>query len=237
MAAGLGSRLGHLTEQLPKALIRVADVPLLEHALRFASQLAPTHVVVVGGFCFPDVAAEAERIRFRYGLPLTVVENQNFRRGNLLSLMAARPHLNDDFVLLNVDHIFNPAIAPLVATTATEITAFVDTDRKLGDDDMKVQRDAAGHIHKIAKTLPVFDAGYVGMTKVPKAESPRYWEEVDRALAAEGDAIHVERVVARLAETARPPACRDISGHGWLEVDTPSERAAAEEALRNAHWS
>jgi hypothetical protein len=25
--------------------------------------------------------------------------------------------------------------------------------------------------------------------------------------------------------------CRDISGHGWLEVDTAEERAAAEQTL------
>jgi hypothetical protein len=32
-------------------------------------------------------------------------------------------------------------------------------------------------------------------------------------------------------EMVRPSLSRDISGHGWLEVDTPDERAAAEQAL------
>ena len=55
-------------------------------------------------------------------------------------------------------------------------------------------------MHKIAKTLTTFDAGYVGMTKVPAAPRPRYWAAAEAAQAEEGRAIHVERVLARLAD-------------------------------------
>jgi choline kinase len=101
---------------------------------------------------------------------------------------------------------------------------------------MKVERDERGRVRRISKTLDRFDCGYVGMTRVPRAALDRYWAEADAALAAEGRAIHVERILARLAESAEPPLCRDISGHGWLEVDLPEERAAAEEALLGPGW-
>ncbi len=237
LAAGLGSRLGALTEQLPKALIRVGADPLLGHALRFARRLQAEKIIVVGGFCFAAVADEAERLRAQHDLPLTLVENPNFRRGNLVSLLAARPYISNDFLLLNVDHIFKAAIAAVVSPPVTDVTAFIDTDRQLGDDDMKVERDSSGRVRRISKTLMTFDAGYVGMTRVPGQALHRYWAAVDAALTAEGDNIHVERVLARLAETDAPPLCRDISGHGWLEVDTPDERARAEEALRDSRWS
>ena len=74
------------------------------------------------------------------------------------------------------------------------------------------------------------------MTRVPRGALDRYFAEVDAARAAEGDAIHVERVLARLAQAGRPPVCRDISGHGWLEVDTPLERTRAEAALQEPGW-
>jgi choline kinase len=240
LAAGLGSRLGSLTAALPKALIPVGGETLLAHALRFANRLRPAEIVVVGGFGYPLVAAELARLQAGPGAaagpPTTLVENARFREGNLLSLQAARPRLDDDFVLLNVDHIFRPAIAAIVAAPAEDVTAFVDTDRTLGDDDMKVQRDGQGRVAAIAKTLTTFDVGYVGVTRVPRPALVRYFAEADATLAAEGTSVHVERILARLAATAAPPLCRDISGHGWLEIDNQDERARAEEALRGEGW-
>jgi choline kinase len=240
MAAGLGSRLGALTAQLPKALIPVGGASLLSHVLRFAARLQPEKVIVVGGFGFPLVKAELERLRASEHpaaeLAIELVENTRFRDGNLISLMAARPFIDGEFLLCNVDHIYRAGIAAVVRPAAAEVTAFIDTDRNLGSDDMKVERDGEGRVRRIAKTLTTFDCGYVGMTRVPGVALERYFGMADRALAEEGPAIHVERVLARLAETASPPVCRDISGHGWLEVDTPDERAHAEEALRDPRW-
>jgi choline kinase len=233
LAAGLGSRLGPLTAQLPKALVEVGRTPLVLHALRFAARLAPTRVVVVGGFGFAQLGSVVEGS----GREVTLVENPRFREGNLLSLMAARPLLDDDFLLLNVDHIYRAAIAEVVRPAVAEVTAFIDTDRALGADDMKVERDPAGRVRRIAKTLTTYDCGYVGMTRVPRTALARYFAAAEAVLASDGTASHVERVLARLAESEAPPLCRDISGHGWLEVDTPDERAHAEEALRDPRWT
>ncbi len=232
LAAGLGSRLGALTERLPKALIQVAGEPLLAYAVRFAQAAGAEEIIVVGGFSFGLVADEVAR----RALPVTLLENRDYRDGNLVSLLTARPRLRGEFLIMNVDHIYRPTIAALAAAPAGELTAFIDRDRTLGDDDMKVERDADGRVRRIAKTLKEFDCGYVGMTKVPAAAAARYWAEADAALAEEGRAIHVERLLARFAAAGAPPACRDISGHGWLEVDLPEERDRAEAALRAGRW-
>jgi choline kinase len=234
LAAGLGSRLGSITKDLPKALISVGGKPLLAHALAFAAHLRPSRIVVVGGFCFPLVRDALDE--FRGDLPVELVENPHFRDGNLVSLLTAKPRVTEGVLVMNVDHIYRPVIANVVAPEVDRVTAFIDTDRKLGGDDMKVERSADGRVAAIAKTLTTFDCGYVGMTRVPTAMLGRYWNEADRALAEEGRAIHVERILARLAKTSDAPACRDISGHGWLEVDTPDERMAAEAALGSDAW-
>jgi choline kinase len=257
LAAGLGSRLGTLTRDLPKALIPVAGKPLLLHAVSFAARLRPTRIIVVGGFCFPQVKetlasfladdkpalpsrvgvaglcpAEPERGKeWKPSQGFHIVENTHFRDGNLVSLLTAQPLLSEGFLVMNVDHIYRPTIAKVVEPEVSGVTAFIDTDRTLGNDDMKVERDGSGRIVAIAKTLTKFDCGYVGMSRVPTALLGRYFEEADRALAEEGRAIHVERVLGRLAKTDFAPTCRDISGHGWLEVDTPDERAAAEATI------
>ena len=233
LAAGLGSRLGALTERLPKALISVAGKPLLAYAVEFAQRVTDAEIIVVGGFEFERVAAEITR----RALAVTLVQNAAFRDGNLVSLLAARAAVGSrGFLLMNVDHIYRPAIARLAAMPAEDITAFVDHDRTLGADDMKVARDAAGRVRLISKQLATFDCGYVGMTRVPASASARYWSEAEAALAGEGRAIAVERVLARLAAAGVAPACRDISGHGWLEVDLPEERDHAERVLTAGTW-
>jgi choline kinase len=235
LAAGLGSRLGTLTKEIPKALVSVAGKPLMFHALEFAARLRPTQITVVGGHGFSLVEQALDQGQAGSpalaDLAIQLVENPSFRDGNLISLMAARPRVSEGFLLLNVDHIYRAGIAEVVAPEVADVTAFIDTDRSLGADDMKVERRADGRVRRISKTLSKFDSGYVGMTRVPTSALPRYWESAEAALAEEGRAIHVERVLGRLAESDAPPLCRDISGHGWLEVDTAEERAAAERAI------
>ena len=63
LAAGLGSRLGALTKDIPKALINVAGKPLMFHALEFAARLRPAQILVVGGYGFPLVARALDQGR------------------------------------------------------------------------------------------------------------------------------------------------------------------------------
>ena len=223
LAAGLGSRLGALTA----AAAQGAHPGRRTHPAGARPRLrrpAVAHRGHRGGRVRLSRwwRRSCEQLRRAGGLvgpalPITLVENRDFRQGNLLSLQAARPHLDDGFVLLNVDHIFRPSIAALVAAPADFVTAFIDTDRTLGADDMKVKRDPQGRVARIAKTLTDFDAGYVGMTRVPATALDRYFAETDAALAHEGSAIHVERVLARLADgrRSRPTAATSAATAGW----------------------
>lgn len=232
LAAGMGRRLGTLTEARPKAVVEVAGRPLIAHALRFAQRVALRKRIVVGGFHVDQVRACVERA----DPEATVVENVSYRGGNVQTLLAGLAALDPGgFLIMNVDHIYGSRVADIVRTVvdgATDITAFIDFDRALGHDDMKVQL-FEGRVGRMSKTLERWDAGYVGMTFVPGARREAYAAVADRALERHGMAVNVEQLLNDLVEAGAPPATADISGVGWWEVDDAADRAIAEEALRD----
>lgn len=236
LAAGLGTRLGDLTVAEPKALIAVGGHALIDYALAFATAAGAEHRIVVSGFFHRELAS---RVGER-DVDAVVVENSDFRKGNLLSLLAGRARLEPGgFLLMNVDHVYRPAIARLVvevAERAREVTAFCDRDRTLGADDMKVRLDDSGRVAEMSKTLPRWDVGYVGMTWVPAARVAAHSDAAHHLLETAGESTHVEAVLVEMARRGEPPVIADISGHGWLEIDEPDERMRAEEVLRAESW-
>lgn len=230
LAAGMGLRLGELTKNQPKTLITVNDEPLLYHALRFLELAQVTNIIVVGGFEIEAVKIALQS--FHSTVPTVIVENKNYQKGNLLSLMAALPRVFNSFLLINTDHIYSRAIATVVQNNLREITAFVDYDRQLGADDMKVKLQN-GNVNEMSKKLSDFDCGYVGMTYVDQEKLPAYLGAVQTVYKNNPDASVVEQVLVELAQQNNAPRTADISGHGWLEIDTPSERDQADLAVKN----
>lgn len=235
LAAGLGSRLGPLTTAVPKALVEINHKPLIFYALAFAEALQSTQIVVVGGYHYHDVRDYVGSMN----PSVTLVENRDYRKGNLLTLAAASTHLGEGYLVMNTDHIYHPVIAEVVRDTvlqATEITAFCDTDRILGADDMKVVLDGKKKIRAMGKTLTEWDCGYVGMTYVPADCRHLHLDGIERAKQDKGSSAVVEDVLTSLAVRGYPPGIADISGYGWLEIDEPHERERAELALRTTPW-
>jgi choline kinase len=229
LAAGTGSRLKNLTTELPKALVPVAGKPLLAYAIRFAKEFGADDIIVVTGKFKEKVEAFLKRVA---APGLRWIHNPQFLLGNLYSLGAARPWLQGDFLLMNIDHIYGQGIARLVRKQAQDLTAFCDQDRALGDDDMKVDLAVDGRLRAISKTLTTFQRGYVGMTFCGGSHLATYLESFDRVASRSGDKAVVEMILADLAERGQAPRVGDISGVGWLEIDTADERDRAEAAIR-----
>ena len=123
IGAGRGSRLRHLTEEIPKTLVPILGRPMLDGVL---------DALAAGGFAQEDVVFicgyKKEVIQERYP-DLNYVENVDWENNNiLLSLLCAREHLTEGFVSTYADIVYRPSIVADLVRSPHDLTLACDTD-------------------------------------------------------------------------------------------------------------
>ncbi len=230
LAAGTGSRLINLTRDLPKALVKLNERQLIDYTLAFVNSMGCDSIVVVGGFYFDKLKHALQHTDYS----ITLLENKSFLEGSIFSLLEALPHVDQSFLLLNVDHVYPLQLGQKFLERQQElshITAFVDFDRPLHEDDMKVLLQNSQRIEKISKGLTDCDAGYIGMTYVPKSKLTRY-KTVAKKIAAENKEAVVENILQELINAEEPVEIFPLTGVRWLEVDNAGDLQNAERILK-----
>lgn len=227
LAAGRGVRLG--SPEKPKCLVPIKNgLPYLELELRAMERFAGHAVIIVGGY---GIECLKEFLDSRASSKIVLLENRQFEKGNLYSLLVARDILSDDFFVFNADHFYSPKnYQRMLSCRSEHPVIFCDRDRRLSDDDMKV-RSQNGRLVIMQKSLSHFDCGYVGVTYVPRPAHGAYWQACEVVSRELGDAAFVEAVPNRLAAQDRTVVICDISGSWWTEIDTPADLKRAKKII------
>ncbi len=111
LAAGEGTRLRPLTEEKPKGMVEVNEKPLLTHCFDALIELGADHLVVVVGYLKEEIidyyGDEYE------GIPITYT-HQREQKGLAHALLTAEKHIDDDFMLMLGDNIFQANLDDVV---------------------------------------------------------------------------------------------------------------------------
>lgn len=233
LAAGMGTRLGQLTENLPKALIKPDEKTLLEHALEsFLGLPWIDRAIVVTGFQRDQVVSLLNSRTF--SKPVVEVYNSDYKMGNFYSLNKGLSNVSDEWVITNVDHIFPKPLLEKAYQQSRWVSAICDSDRPLLPDCMKVeasQQGGAYRINAISKKLNQWTHGYIGMTFV-RADGAETYKRAALEILKEGsETAYAEMVLERLALKNMGPFVDDVSGFRWLEIDDKNDLSIAEKAL------
>ncbi len=226
LAAGLGSRLGNITKNKPKALAQVAEKELISYVLDFLDHEQITQKAVVTGY-------ETDKLKTYLNTHAADVQtffNPNYKLGSIYTLESGFEFLDDDFLLINVDHIYPKRMLGTILNNPQGITAICDFDRNLGADDMKIKL-ADNCLLNIKKDLTDYDGGYIGMTYCPADHIGIYKEAVQETKKIFGNTAPVEWVLQVLADKQHQINICDVSGLGWLEVDNNEDLKKAEKTL------
>jgi glucose-1-phosphate thymidylyltransferase len=111
LAAGEGTRLRPLTEDKPKGMVEVDGKPILTHCFEQMAALGADELVVVVGYM-------KEAIISHYGdefagMPITYT-HQREQDGLAHALLTAEEHVDDDFMLILGDNIFDANLEDVV---------------------------------------------------------------------------------------------------------------------------
>lgn len=233
LAAGVGKRFGPAALRMPKCLMPVAGRPLLARTLDILHDLGIGRAVIVVGHLQEQVrqAVAAWRIPIR----VEFIVNEQYTRGAILSLWAARDAFDDDLVIMDAD-VFFPLelLARLVRSSYPSCFLLDGTVAGTGEEQMLMARQ--GRVWDIARRVA---PGYevvgesVGFLKLAKADAQRLRELLDRAVA-EGrvDIEHEELYPELLRE--RPIGYERVDGLLWSEVDFPEDIERLETLMRGA---
>jgi 2-aminoethylphosphonate-pyruvate transaminase len=102
LAAGLGSRLRNTFNNRPKGFLSIGKKPIIEESIAKLVRAGITDIVIVTGFCheFYDQLSE------KYPFVRTIINPDYATTGSMLSLCTASELINNDFLLLESDLIY-----------------------------------------------------------------------------------------------------------------------------------
>ncbi len=104
LAAGKGTRMGALTKDTPKSMLKVAGKTLLEYKLEILPKGIDSVIIVVG--YLKDVIQRHFGSTYN-GIPIAYVEQENPVGGSMDALLKARSFLKDRFLVMNADNIYS----------------------------------------------------------------------------------------------------------------------------------
>ena len=234
LSAGQGKRLLPLTETRPKSMLSVAGKPILEWQVQALLAAKIDRLSIITGF---NSGLIEEHINDRFGADLdriNIVFNPFYSvSDNLASCWMARHAMDEDFLLLNGDTLFEPALLDTVLNSpAAPVTLTIDYKDRYDNDDMRVELEDS-MVRAVSKTLPDEHtmAESIGLLYFRSNGPALFRDHLDRQMKqGSGLRLWFLSVVDALARQSLVRAC-SINGQRWCEIDFKRDLENAESVV------
>lgn len=244
IAAGQGSRLHSITNGNPKPLTHLLGLSLIERVMFSVKEAGVHEFLMVIGYLGEKIRAKLGD-GAEYGVKITYIENDEWQKGNGISVLKAKESLNknsnEKFFLLMSDHIFESKVLQNLKKMNLEedkCVLVVDKAPKKHidlDEATKVKIEN-GHIAKIGKNLVDYNGVDCGIFLL----TPSIFEALEES-SKNGDET-LSGGIRILGKNGKVRTL-DIRDHFWIDVDTENDYAEAKKILvknlilDNTSWS
>lgn len=221
LAAGEGTRLYPLTSTRPKPLVPVGGKPLVEHVLEAAAPHVDSYVVVVG--YRGNQVRDAIGGEFA-GNDVTYVE-QTDQRGTAHAVERARSEVDDRFLVLNGDVVFDESLVASLAGVDGHAVATMPVDEPSNYGVVSVEDgELTGLVEKPDE--PPSDLANLGLY----AFGPSVFSAIDSVEESERGEYELTNAVESLRREGERVSVVEHDGE-WLDVGRPWEVLTATEQL------
>lgn len=244
IAAGMGSRLEHHTDDKPKCMVEVGGRSILEHQLDALRTCGVDDIHIVRGYLAEKLTVDGA----------TYYENEAFRRNNILhSLFTAHRAMDGPFVSTYSDIVYGPAVVEALMESPHDISIVVDREWHHAyegrDDHPPEQAELAEvrgtKVHAVGKQVgPDNAAGeFIGLAAY-SAQGAQWMREVFndvRETHGDDEPFQAARLFRKayltdlfleLIDRGFPIHATFIDG-GWREIDTVEDLKAVNEVWPN----
>lgn len=218
IAAGTGSRLWNGISSGPKTLLPYADGTVLSAIMRILGAAGIKRFIIVVGYKGEEIRRYLKRQGY-FGFDCRFVINDDWQKGNALSVLAAQKILGGELFLLSMsDHLVTPgALNKIIADPSSKNLLLVDKRvEEVFDisDATKVHLEVR-KILRIGKNLDSYNGIDCGIFKFNR----RIFPAIEKAVAVGNDSISA--AVSILIENDDFEAVIMDPEDRWIDIDTP----------------
>tara|TARA_B100001964_G_scaffold244411_1_gene325799 strand:- start:1668 stop:2417 length:750 start_codon:yes stop_codon:yes gene_type:complete len=225
LAAGTGSRLRPITNNIPKCLARVNETPILEHLVECLHQHNFRRLVVVVGYLEQSIRDLLDKIAGSLTVEY-IVSDQYETTNNIYSLWLAREIIQEPVVLIESDLIFTPpllqemllpdriAISHILPwMKGSTVTISTSSPRHVTDLHINPSQDIDGTTYKTVNIYSLSRQSWNSITRrldlyIIAGKVNAYYESVFAEMIADGS-LNLE--------------CVFFDKAFWYEIDTPHD--------------
>ncbi len=230
LAAGVGNRMGELTRETPKPLLKVNGKSLIRYGIDFVKKIGIEDITIVGGYLFDQLNDKVKSI----DSSIVVVNNPDYLCQNLTSFENGLSVVGNESILTcDADYIFSGNTAKAISGAMNELCIYCSYDLSCGTEDvMKVKVDQNENMVEMSKGLSDFDCVYTGIFFIPKQNISTVKDIVAHNLNTNKKEARVESIFEGLTKKNIPIKIVDIGKADWFEFDTPEDLEFAQKEIK-----
>jgi len=224
LAAGDGTRLHPLTKDIPKAMINIYGVPILERALYVLKNVGVKRAVIVIGYK-GDIIKNYFGNKWK-GIEIIYRTNDSYEDGILKSAIKAKDAIDSRFIFLCGDTIPNSESLRLALEKKGDM---VVTIRDLEDDSVVADANEKGKVEKIGmrKDMKKFSASVAGFS----INEPVFFEAIEACV--KNNIFDRPAAIQWLIDNNYEVNSFPISNDALLEIDTFDDLKYAKKIIFN----